>query len=406
MSRPSLDDAAPASAPPPPGRLARLVRKIWWFHSLFALSFGVGVMLFARHGLAYADKILIVLLLSWLLMFIALRFIVGPANRSAEEKLLRKGVRLGTNYLIKQLYQQMFFFLVPLYGASATWSLSSVNWWMAPVLLVCAVVSTMDLVFDNVIMERRWLASLMYGLAMFAALNVVLPLVFGLTHKDGLFLAAIATPPAVALLTFSVSTVLSVRGLMLTASATLILFAAVVYGRRAIPPAPLSMPETAVGHGSFGSYECLPPSKHVIRRTQLEHLRCGSLLVEPGGLKEDVIHVWRRGALRVRVTPERHPCDGDGAVFVSEFPADQLPAEPEGAWTCTTETVGGQLVGSRRFTIVGAHGELTAPDAGVPDAGPAIDAASIDAGVPIDAAGSIDAAVDAGVPPTRDAAAR
>ncbi|MEZ4402691.1 MAG: hypothetical protein R3B06_21905 [Kofleriaceae bacterium] len=77
------------------GKLQRLIKKIWWFHSLFALSFGVGVMLFARHGLAYADKLLMVLFLSWLIMFVALRFIVGPANRSDDERFLRKGLRLG-----------------------------------------------------------------------------------------------------------------------------------------------------------------------------------------------------------------------------------------------------------------------------------------------------------------------
>src|SRR5262245_58992792 len=243
--------SAPApEAPPRPSRLKKLIKSVWWLHSCVALSFGVGVMLFARHGLAYADKILMVLCLSWLLMFVALRFIVGPANRGEDEKLIRKGVRLGTNYVIKQFYQQMFFFLVPLYGSSATWSLASWNWWMAPVLLVCAVISTMDLVFDNVIMERRWLASAMYGLALFSVLNVMMPLVFGVTHRDGLLVAAIATPPAVALLTFSVRLVISPRGLLLTGAATLGLFFAVAYGRRAIPPAPLSLSETAVGHGT------------------------------------------------------------------------------------------------------------------------------------------------------------
>ena len=110
---------------------------------------------------------MIALLGVWLLMFVALRFIVGPANRRDDEKLIRKGIRVATNYIIKQFYQQMFFFLTPLYASSATWSLSSWNWWLAPLLLVCAVLSTMDLVFDNFIMERRLLASAMYGLAMF-----------------------------------------------------------------------------------------------------------------------------------------------------------------------------------------------------------------------------------------------
>jgi len=386
MSRPvppPLDAVAPLPPPvfidePRYGWVKKIIKKVWWLHSFVALGFGVGVMLFARHGLAYADKILMVLCLSWLLMFVALRFIVGPTNRADDERFLRKGVRLGTNYLIKQLYQQMFFFLVPLYGSSATWSLASWNWWMAPVLLVCAVVSTMDLVFDNVIMERRWLASLMYGLAMFGVLNVVLPLVFGVTHKDGLLIASLATPPAVALLTFSAQQVLSLRGGVLTAAATFGLFFAVANGRRAIPPAPLSLSETAVGHGSVGSYECLPASKHVIRRTQLDGLRCGSLVVEPGGLKEDVVHVWtHRGKTVARLAPQPRPCDGDGAVFVSELPAELLADDPEGKWMCITETAGGQLVGARRFEIVGADGLATPKEL---DAGP-----PVDAGVPVDA---------------------
>ncbi len=107
--------------PPPPSLFRRIIRKAWWLHSGFALSFGVGVMLFARAGLAYADKVMMALFLSWALMFIALRFIVGPANRREDENMIRKGVRVATNYIIKQFYQQMFFFLVPLYASSATW---------------------------------------------------------------------------------------------------------------------------------------------------------------------------------------------------------------------------------------------------------------------------------------------
>ncbi len=156
----AVPDPAPAS--PPPGRLKRILRKIWWLHSGVALSFGLGVMLFARAGLAHADKVLIALFASWLLLFVALRFIVGPANRREQEGFARKGIRVATNYIIKQFYQQMFFFLTPLYASSATWSFASWNWWLAPILLVCAVLSTMDLVFDHFVMERRWLASAMY----------------------------------------------------------------------------------------------------------------------------------------------------------------------------------------------------------------------------------------------------
>jgi hypothetical protein len=374
-------DASTPPASPPPSRLRRLLRRLWWFHSFFALSFGAGVMLFARAGLAHADKIMIALFASWLIMFVALRFIVGPDNRREQETIARRGVRVATNYIIKQFYQQMFFFLTPLYASSATWSLASWNWWLAPLLFICAVVSTMDIVFDNFVMERRWLASGMYGLAMFGVLNVMLPLVAGLDHRTGLVIAAAATPASVALLSFSARLVLSPYGVLLVVVATGVLLGAVWFGRQFVPPAPLAMVEIAVGHGTIGSYECLPGSKHEIRTDQMDGLRCGSMLREPGGLKEDVVHIWsRRGREITRVTPEHMRCnDGDGEVFRSVFPMSEMPADPIGKWSCTTMTVGGQLVGVRKFTVVTPDGRpleepLRAPRDAAPDAAPRTDA--------------------------------
>jgi uncharacterized protein DUF5924/DUF2914 family protein len=343
-------------APAAPGRFARIMQRIWWLHSFFALSFGLGVMLLARHGLAHADKIFTVLFLSWLLMFVALRFIVGPANRTESDGLTRRGVRFVTNYVIKQLYQQMFFFLVPIYASSATWSLSSFNWWPAPLLLVFAVLSTLDLVFDNVIMEHRVLAAAMYGLAMFGVLNTVLPLVVGMSHFLSLLVAAAATAPAVALLSFRVKRVLTGEGLAITLLTTAALVAGAWFGRAFVPPTPLAMAEAAVGHGSQASYECLPGSKHTLRADQLDGLRCGALIAAPGGVGEPLMHIWRhRGAVVARLKPELlEGCDGTGTVFRSFFPSEELPADPTGKWSCTIETADGQLVGMRKFQVVAA----------------------------------------------------
>lgn len=341
---------------PRPSLLGRMIRRAWWAHSGFALVFGIGVMAYSRAGLRYADKLLVALCGSWLLMFVALRFIVGPSNRKESETLARKGVRVATNYIIKQFYQQMFFFLVPLYASSATWSTASWNWWMAPLLLICAVASTLDLVFDNVIMERRWLASAIYGLAMFGLLNVMLPLVVGTDHFAGLMVAAGATPLAVALLSFSLRQVLSATGALLTVAATVGLLLVASAGRLAVPPTPLAMLETSVGHGSPGSYECLPASKRRIPADQLDGLRCGSFVSEPGGVKETVEHRWlHRGVEIYRVATTALTCDGDGAgqlVMRSQLPQDKLPRDPQGPWQCATFTASGQLVGLRRFQVV------------------------------------------------------
>jgi Family of unknown function (DUF5924) len=335
-------------------RFERLMKQAWWLHSFGALAFGVGVMLFARKGIEHADVVMLVLGASWVLVFVAFRFIVGAANTSPDERRARKGLRLVTNYVIKQLYQQMFFFLVPLYASSATWSLTSWNWWLVPVLLTFAILSTLDLVFDNFIMERRVIASTMYGFCVFAVLNLNLPLVVGFQHFDALLIAAATTAPTVALLGFRVRSVLRPRGIFLTTGVAIGMVFAVYYGRAGIPPAPTAMVHGAAGHGQPGAYECVPGPVRAMRRDQLDLLRCVTEISAPGGLRDDVVHVWRHERrVLARVAPARMPACGD-LVLRSHLGDARLPRDPRGRWSCTAETGDGQLIGRTSWRVVNA----------------------------------------------------
>ena len=62
------------------------------------------------------------------------------------------------------------------------------------------------------------------------------------------------------------------------------------------------------------------------------------------------IPIW--ASTVARLSPDRLHCDGDGEVFRSYVPQDKLPKDPTGAWSCETFTVGGQLVGVRKFDVV------------------------------------------------------
>ncbi len=374
-----------SSAPAVGGKLQRLMQKIWWFHSFFALSFGVGVMAFARKGLAHADKVLIALAASWILVFVAFRFIVGPANRKPDEHVVKKGVRFVTNYVIKQMYQQMFFFLVPLYAASAMWSLSSPNWWIVPLLLLCAVLSTMDLVFDNFIMEHKNIAAGMYGLCMFSVLNLMLPLVFHWAHFASLMTAAAITPVMVALLSYPVATVFKGRGLILVVSCTAGLLVGCYFGRVFVPPAPMGMEAGGIGHGTPGSYECVPGPVSEMKADALDGLRCVTKIVEPGGLNDKVVHIWvHNGKTLAKVSPAKMPeCKGE--VLRSELAPQSMPEDVSGKWQCRIETVDGQMVGLLSFKVPKKTALSEPPKA---DAGP-VDGGPVDAGT---AKPSIDAA--------------
>jgi hypothetical protein len=65
-----------------------------------------------------------------------------------------------------------------------------------------------------------------------------------------------------------------------------------------------------------------------------------------------------------RIAPERIRCDGDGVVFRSYFPKEMLPKDPTGMWSCETYTVGGQLVGLKKFEVLTAEGRSTVEPAG------------------------------------------
>jgi hypothetical protein len=175
-----------------------------------------------------------------------------------------------------------------------------------------------------------------------------------LPHFHALLVAAAATAPAVALLTFRVRTVFSLGGLALTLLAAAGLTAGAWFGRVAVPPAPMALSAGAVGHGGLAEYEGLPGRKSRIRASQLERLRCGSELTSPGAIVDSTVHLWTfRGRTLARLVPaEVADEDPRSTLLRSFFPAAAMPRDPVGRWTCRVETADGQLVGVMPFEVI------------------------------------------------------
>ena len=70
----------------------------------------------------------------------------------------------------------MLFFLLPFYWKSTT--LDAADVWFVGLLGTCAVLSTLDIVFDRVLMRWRWIASVFHGITLFGCLNLVIPALF------------------------------------------------------------------------------------------------------------------------------------------------------------------------------------------------------------------------------------
>ena len=167
-------------------------RKLWWLHSLYALLIGAGVVAFARRGLEHAGWMAALVGVSWLLVVLLFR-LFGSQGETGLQEAPDDRKRVGffvMTYALKNSYQAMLFFLLPFYWKSAT--LDGANVWFVLLLASCALLSTLDIVFDRVLMRRRALASTFHAFTLFACLNLVIHAVLPDTRSLVSLLAAAA----------------------------------------------------------------------------------------------------------------------------------------------------------------------------------------------------------------------
>ena len=84
----------------------------------------------------------------------------------------------------------MLFFLLPFYWKSTT--LDAPNVWFVWLLGFCAIISTLDIVFDRVLLRFRVLASIFHAVTLFGCLNLVIPALFPNTRTLTSLLSAAA----------------------------------------------------------------------------------------------------------------------------------------------------------------------------------------------------------------------
>jgi hypothetical protein len=347
------------AAPPmrPATRARRFLRehghRLWWLHSAYALALGAGVVAFARQGFDHARWLAVSLVLAWLLVVLLFRLFGSGDVRAFEtpEGKIRLRFYVMT-YALKNLYQGMLFFLLPFYWKSAT--LDAANVWFVGMLAVCAVVSTLDIVFDRVLMRRRWLASIFHGTTLFACLNLVIPALFPDTRTLWSLLAA----AAVAVISFWT---LHVTARQLKKKITIGLFAlslalgvGLVYAiRAAVPPVPMYVSSAGVGPKQLDDGRLAMEVK-ALHPSVIQELIAVTDVVVPGGKGDRLRHVWRHSGAEVhRTTEETSRIESPRGVvrLRSSLTGSDVPTQLSGPWSVDVETDDGQLVGRTEFDV-------------------------------------------------------
>jgi hypothetical protein len=333
-------------------------RKLWWLHSAYALGLGITVVTFAQKGFDHARWLAVTASAAWLLVVLFFRLFGSGSKQSHAHAAPKVKLKFfAMTYALKNLYQGMLFFLLPFYWKSTTFD--SPNAWFVVLLGACALLSTLDIVFDRVVFKFRALASVFHGVALFGCLVLVVPALFPDTRTLTSLLVAVAiTVIAFWTIHMDLKMLRDKRWLALFA-ATLGGAIAVAYGARtAVPPVPMYLAHGAVGpmllpDGRLGmEVRDLHPSV-------IDKLIAITDVVVPGGKGDRLLHVWRHDGSEVHratestlhVAPAGESKDKGTIRLRSAMTDRELPTRLVGSWSIDVETTDGQLVGRVSFTV-------------------------------------------------------
>lgn len=335
------------------GFFARHGHLLWWAHSAYAMSFGAMVVIYAGKGYDNARWMVVLLGAGWVVLILFFKLFGTGRGQKDKIKDTKAKVRFYVMTLaLKNLYQSMLFFLLPFYYKSATFD--SPNRFFVYVLGLLAILSTVDVVFDQFLMRWKAPASLVYFFILFACLNLVLPALLPNTRTLITLLAAAAVA-AVVFFTMQVPARYLLRPLYVIALMAFIAasVSAAYFGRRGIPPVPMYISDGAVGPS------LLPDGRLSMQVSRLHESLINEMhaltdVLIPGGHGDHLFHVWRHNGLAVQqgpVEPGGEPPDGTVRLR-STLRAFNLHGDITGPWSIDVVTEDDQLVGRVNFEVI------------------------------------------------------
>jgi hypothetical protein len=325
--------------------LERHEDRLWWLHSAWALVFGVGVMWLGARDFRYLRlafaQVAFIWVTSLLLPRVAARARLGPVALGR--------VRLVVNYFHKNFYQQVLFFVLPVYWASVT--TSSVNVLFVLLVAGSAVLSTFDVVYDRHVSTRAELASVFFGFNLFVCANVALPVLWAISNATSMRVAALLAVLGFATIRFTPAQLRRRDVLAAVLLIAVLLGGLLEWGRRLVPPAPLRLVDSSFGAGVDRRTLALTEPLATVPAGWTGSLHALTAIKAPLGLKDRVRHRWTIGATEVRTTPYYVVAGGRGSGF-RLWTAVPLQNAPHGATIqVDVETEGGQLIGRARTQV-------------------------------------------------------
>lgn len=326
-------------------------KVIWWLHTAYALSLGAFVATFAQKGFEQARMLTVSLAAAWLLVVFFFRFF--GTGQQQDFMTAWPGMRRRffiMSYFMKNLFQGMLFYLLPFYFKSSSYEAKTYS--VVIFIGACAILSTLDLVFDRMLLRFKLIASLFFATTLFGCANLVIPALLPNTPVIATYLIATGLSIATFMLFhLSISTLKKPVGAVAFVAFIGVGVLAAYSGRRAMPPVPLTLKDAGVGP-ALREDGSLSMEVRTFRISDVKDLYAITD-VQAIGKSEHFTHVWRHGKQILKhETAEAAPAKGKNVVRVaSKLDASHLPSNPEGKYTVDVLTDSEQIVGRVVFEI-------------------------------------------------------
>ena len=326
--------------------LARHQATLWWLHSIWALGCGVAVMWIGTHPFAFVRVAVVYVVAIWVASLFSPRLLAHPAVGDRAPWL-----RLGVNYLSRNFYQQVLFFVLPIYYASAT--PTSANMILVVLIAISAVISTLDVVYDRHLSTHRDLVAAFFAGNFFVCLTAAVPIVWHVGPSLALRISAGLSFIGFASFYLGRRVGSDPKPWIGMLGAVLLLALVITRGTRLVPPVPMRLSTTAFGDDVDRQTLQMRERFDRVPGGWSGTLDAVTAIHAPMGLTESVRHRWRIDGVIVRST-EAHQVSGgrkEGFRLWTALPVERAPV---GAHiTVDVETDSGQLIG--RATILVAR---------------------------------------------------
>lgn len=316
--------------------------KLWWLHSLYALILGICVLWLGKRNFAFLRLAVFHISFIWLSSLFLPMFLNHPRLPSR----WASRIRLLVNFFNKNLYQQMLFFVLPIYYASGT--LGSRNIGFVVIVGLSAVVSTLDIIYDRHLSVKRVLAGVFFAFNLFALINVMLPILWSVSNTHATQISGVLAFGGLLTLAYPASQSVG-RRIMLVLGIGVLILGLVELARPLIPPAPLRL--AGVEFGTDFERESLQMISPLTELTSGGPLQLYGLtsIKAPLGLREKLQHRWYENGKLVCASPFYNMEGGREKGFRLWTSCTFSNIRPSTEIRLDLETEGRQLIGRAKL---------------------------------------------------------